>query len=101
MTTTAAVTFGSTTAGLFDATGGLGSNHFQALRASGLYMQMFTGEAGVSFTNGVIGYNYGNLSGSSAGRLTVGLGRRPNPICRRWLGRADLDGHCRHLPLYL
>jgi hypothetical protein len=74
VTTTATVTFGSTTAGVFDATGGLGSNHFQALCASGLYMQMFSGEAGVSFTNGVIGYNYGNLSGSSAGRLTAGWG---------------------------
>lgn len=60
--------------GKFVAGGGLGTNHLQALCASGLYIQMFSGEAGVSYTNGVIGYNYGNLNGSTAGQITAGNG---------------------------
>jgi len=54
--------------------GGLGTNHFQAICSSGIVMNMWSGEAGVSYTNGGISYNWCELNGGAMGRANTSYG---------------------------
>jgi len=73
--TTSSPTFNNLTAsGYSRALGGIGTNQFNAVCSGGLYIVMTSGEPGVSYTNGFVGYNYGATGGSTMGQITGGYG---------------------------
>jgi len=51
-------------------TGGLGTNHYDAICSGGLYSFLFSGLGGYSYTSGGVGYNFGNINGGASGQIT-------------------------------